>query len=267
MTSVVRLNRWAQVDPTPHPYDPAAALDGVRRLAPPVPPAAPAFPSLRPSDPVAWDAYQRACQQSLEWNTAMTEALVREYGPWASGWGMAPHATWDCWAPFVTSQDETVALVAEQLTRWRRWLEGAADRFGRLLPSLDAAAAAGPDDAVAAWEAAITELLTATVAWVEDDDGWQGRCHRVLTWLLTAAGLPEERSVTLVNQALGSRFDGWVRLSAADVADIAEHLARDVVGPRYGAFAGPGQGGDDWPDTWPDGWPSWRATNRARPHS
>ncbi|MFC0097296.1 hypothetical protein ACFFKH_07110 [Micromonospora marina] len=265
MTSVVRLNHWAQVDPAPHPYDPAAAVDVVRRLAPPVPPAAPAFPSLRPCDPIAWDAYRWACQQSLEWNTAMADALVREYGPWASGWGMGPHVTWDRWAPVVTSPEETLVLVAQELTRWRRCLEGTADRFGRLLPSLRAAA--GPDDTVAAWEAAITELLTATVAWVEDDDGWQGWCDRVLTWLLTAAGLPEERSATLVNRALGTRFYGRVRLSAADVADIAEHLARNVVGPRYGAFAGPGQGGDDWPDTWPEGWPSWRATNRARPHS
>ncbi|MER7890110.1 hypothetical protein ABTX15_09830 [Micromonospora sp. NPDC094482] len=109
--------------------------------------------------------------------------------------------------------------------------------------------------------------MTTTVARVEDEDGWQGWCGRVLTWFLNAAGVPEQRSATLVDRALDARFDGWVALCAADVVDVAERLAREVTGPEPGGLPRPGQGGDDWPDTWPSGWPSWRATDLARIHS
>ncbi|GAA2216844.1 hypothetical protein GCM10010429_46380 [Micromonospora olivasterospora] len=67
---------------------------------------------------------------------------------------------------------------------------------------------------------------------------------------------------------MGGRFEGWKRLSAADVVDLAERLARDVVGQEVSSeIPRSGRGADDWPDTWPDEWPSWRTTNLSRPDS
>ncbi|WP_431934310.1 hypothetical protein [Micromonospora sp. RP3T] len=261
------LDGWAEVDPARHPFDPAVAAGVVRRLAPPPPPPAPDMPSLEPYDATAWSAYQEAGRRSVEWNMAMTDALVAHYGTWAYDWAWPPTPVWDRWTPIVTSSEETLRLVAASLVAWRRWVEETAGRLHRLLPSLRAAALIGPDDAVVAWEAAIAELLTAAVAWAEETDDWFGRGRRLLTWLLTAAGLPVEHSVTLVGRALDARFHGWVHLTAADVADVAEHLAREVIGRSAGRLARPGECGDDWPDTWPHGWPSWRAANRPRPYS
>ncbi|MEV0005363.1 hypothetical protein AB0H28_24175 [Micromonospora sp. NPDC050980] len=194
----------------------------------------------------------------------MTEVLMAHYGTWAYGWHWGPRSLWYYFSQIVTSGPETLARVAAALVDWRQWLEEVAERFDRLLPALREAALAGPDEAVAAWEAAFAELLTAGSAWAEDADGWYGPCHRLLVWLLTAAGLPADRSVALVDGALAPWLARWTYLSAGEVADVAERLARQVVGREPGGLAAPGESGDDWPDTWPHGWPSWRATNR--PH-
>ncbi|MER7334190.1 MULTISPECIES: hypothetical protein [unclassified Micromonospora] len=262
------LAGWADVDPARHSFDPAGAPAIVRSLAPPVP----AVP-LAAQD-AAWPDDHAAREDAFQWNMAMTDALVGHYGAWAYGWhwslGVDDYVgelvgRWDFWAPISTSPAETLLLVADALVEWRRWLENLAERFDRFLPRLQGVAEQG--EIVAVWETAIAHLMTTTVARVEDEDGWQAWCARVLTWFLNAAGVPEQRSAALVNRALGARFDGWVRLSVADVADVAERLAREVAGLASGGIPRAGQGGDDWPDTWPDGWPSWRATNLPRVHS
>lgn len=256
------MDEWAEVDPARHPFDAAEAAGVVRRLAPPVPPAAPVPRRRQHFDEAAWAASREADRLSSDWHAALTDVLIDHYGSWAYGWHWGPRSRWPYFAPIVTSPPETLAGVAAALVDWRRWLEEVAERFDRLLPGLDAAPLAGPDEAVAAWEAAFAELLTAGSAWAEDPDCWHGPSNRMLTWLLTAAGLPVDRSVALVAEALAPWSTRWAYLSAADVADVAERLARNVVGREPGGLAGPGQSGDDWPDTWPHGWPSLRATNR-----
>ncbi|MDG4800978.1 hypothetical protein [Micromonospora sp. WMMD980] len=269
MTSWPRLDERAEVDPARHPFDAAEAADVVRRLAPPVPPVPPAAPAPRPRrrlDDAAWAASREADRLAAAWNAAMTDALMDHYGPWAYGWHWGPRSLWHYFSQIITSGPETLARVAAAIVDRRQWLEEVAERFDRLLPTLREAALAGPDEALAAWETAFGELLTAGSAWAEDPDCWLGPSSRLLTWLLTAAGLPVARSVALVDEALAPWLNRWAYLSAADVADVAERLAREVVGREPGAPAGPGRSGDDWPDTWPHGWPSWRATNRPPPH-
>ncbi|SCG40673.1 hypothetical protein GA0070213_102252 [Micromonospora humi] len=256
------MDEWAEVDPARHPFDAAEAADVIRRLAPPVPPAAPVPRPRQHLDEAAWAASREADRLASDWNAAMTDALMGHYGRWAYGWHWGPRSLWHYFSQIVTSGPETLTRVAAALVDWRQWLEEVAERFDRLLPALADAALAGPDAALAAWEAAFAELLTAGSAWAEDADYWYGPCRRLLTWLLTAAGLPTDRGVALVDQVLAPWLTRWAYLSAADVADVAERLARDVVGRDPGALAGPGQSGDDWPDTWPHGWPSFRATNR-----
>ncbi|WP_241825538.1 hypothetical protein [Micromonospora sp. CB01531] len=158
-------------------------------------------------------------------------------------------------------------MVADEIVRWQRWLQELAERFDRFRPSLRLEGTTERADTVPIWEAATAHLLTTTVARIEDDDAWQGWCRRVLTWFLNAAGVPEQRSATLVEEAVDARFDNWVPLTAADVADIAERIARQVRQSANGGVPRAGQGGDDWPDTWPHAWPSWRATNLARSYS
>ncbi|MCZ7437686.1 hypothetical protein O7598_14865 [Micromonospora sp. WMMC241] len=264
MTSWPRLDDWAEVDPARHPFDAAEAADVVRRLAPPVPPAAPVPHPRRHFDEADWAASREADRVAYEWNSAVTDALMGHYGSWAYSWHWGPRRHWYYFSPIVTSPPETLALVAAALVDWRRWLEEVAERFDRLLPALREATLTGPDEAVAAWESALAELLTTSSAWAEDADGWWGPCSRLLTWLLTAAGLPEDRSVALVGEALAPWSMTYAYLSAADVADVAERIAREVVGPEARTLA-PGETGDDWPDTWPHDWPSWRATNRPSP--
>ncbi|MEH0930329.1 hypothetical protein [Micromonospora sp. CPCC 205558] len=78
-----------------------------------------------------------------------------------------------------------------------------------------------------------------------------------LQWFLTAAGIPSERAQALVFGAL-KRFGWWAPLTAVEIGEIAERVARDALSPTGIVPTGRI---DNWPDTWPHGWPSWRATN------
>lgn len=260
------LRSWASVDPTRHPFDPAGARAVVRSIAAGMPPPAPV--DLR----VAWEVLVPARKEASRWNMAMTRALVEHYGDWAFGWhwsegtrdyvGRLP-PRYDYWEAISSPETETLTLLADELVEWRRCLERLAGRFDRLRPAL---CPDGLPDAVA-WEAAITHVVLTSVGHREDYDQAQGWCGRVLIWFLNAAGLPDERSAELVDGSMARWYHGWARMGAADVADVAERLAREVTGAPRAGLARTGEGADDWPDTWPHGWPSWRATNFARDHS
>ncbi|MET7371675.1 hypothetical protein [Micromonospora arida] len=185
--------------------------------------------------------------------------LSDRYGQWAYRWYWGPVEREQL--GFVTDRiptpAEAPAFVADSLLAWRRWLESLAERFDRILPSLDAAHTGGAADVIIAWEAAITQLMTFALAPVVDNDGWPGWCHIVLRWFLTATGVPQAQAQALVDGAL-KRSGGWAPVTAVEIGEIAERVARDVLGP--GGIA-PAARVDSWPDTWPHGWPSWRATN------
>ncbi len=124
------------------------------------------------------------------WTEAVSVVLSARFGPWAYYWHWAPELrhSWN-WINRFPSPADAPVLAAELLLTWRRWLEGLAERFDRLRPLLDRAAAAGPADLVAGWEAAIAELVRAAAAPVADDDRWAGACRRALPWFLTATGV------------------------------------------------------------------------------
>ncbi|XTZ19044.1 hypothetical protein ACQSSU_19510 [Micromonospora echinospora] len=187
------------------------------------------------------------------WVDAVSVALSDRYGPWAYRWYWGPgegeRLGWV--TDRIPAPAEAPAFVAESLLSWRRWLDSLAERFDRFLPLLDPVRA-GPGDLVATWEAAIAHLMRTVVARVVDDDGWQGWCRLVLRWFLTAADVPAEHAEALVDSAVDKRFDRWVPLTAADIDDVAERLARDVLN-LTGIVVAPPNG--NWPDTWPQGWP------------
>jgi hypothetical protein len=223
------LAMWTEVDPARHPFDPVE----VPAVVPP----------LSRSD-------------ALVWVDAVGVALAERFGPWAYGWYWGPGESERL--GWITDRIPAPVFVTESLLVWRRWLENLAERFDRFLPLLDPARAVAPGDVHAAWEDAITQVMTTVIASVADDDGWQGWCRRVLRWLLTAAGVPVEQAEVLVDRAVDSRLDDWVPPTAAVVGEVAQRLSRDVLG-----LAGivPVARTDNWPDTWPQDRPSWRATN------
>lgn len=258
------LSSWAAVDPARHPFDPDGASAAVRAVAPPVPQPVPPGRRLSSAE------FPHARREAYQWYFGMCLALAERYGAWAFDWCWAPEAgayqrgqadRFDGFEPVRRPADETLRLVADELVLWRRFLEGVAEQFDRLLPPLRRDASAGEPTA-AGWEAAITHLVLTSAGHGDDSYAGAGWCRRVLTWFLSAAGVPERHGAELVGAALEAY--GHDSLSAADVADIAERLARQLTEPAAGGLARAGDAADDWPDTWPRGWPSWRATNLPR---
>jgi hypothetical protein len=258
------MSRWDAVDPARYPFDPGEALAVVRFVAPAVPGPVESGIRLPPAELTA------AREEGFRWYREVSLALADRYGNWAYGWNWSPGPAayrcgvthrYDLLEPIRTSADDTLRLVVNELVLWRNCLEGVAEQFDRLLPRVRPGGTISRAD-TAAWEAAITHLLLTTAGMGEESHlGWSSR---VLVWFLTAAGVPEKRSVDLVDVTLKGYY--YQFLSAADVADVAEHIARQVCAPATGNLARAGDATDDWPDTWPLGWPSWRATNLARDH-
>ncbi|MFF0467950.1 hypothetical protein ACFYPX_11075 [Micromonospora zamorensis] len=242
------LATWADVDPARHPFDPVEMAVAVRALVPPPPPP-PAFRDGR------WIGEAEA----FAWVDSVSVPLSDRYGQWAYRWYWGPVEREQL--GFVTDRIPTPAdapvFVADSLLAWRRWLESLAERFDYLLPSLEPTRAVGAADVVAAWEAAVAQLMTFATAPVVDNDGWPGWCQLTLRWFLTATGVPPEQAQAVVDGAL-ERFGWWAPLTAVAIDEVAERVARDVLNP---AGTVPTGRIDDWPDTWPHGWPSWRATN------
>jgi hypothetical protein len=235
---------WAEVDPARYPFDPVDVPVVVRTMVPAPPP--------RP----AWrEGRSVGGPEALAWVDAVGVALSERYGPWAACWYWTPGQCdrLGSITDRMPTPAEAPAFVADSLLVWRRWLETVAERLDRFLPVLDPVQAARSGDVVAAWEAAIAQVMMTVIAPIVDDDGWQGWCRRVLQWLLTAAGVPAEQAQALVDGAVDERFDYWVPPTAAVVGEVAERLARDVLG-SVGMV--PVARTDSWPDTWPQDWPS-----------
>jgi hypothetical protein len=79
----------------------------------------------------------------VNWERAITDALVATYGAWARGWSYAssepggggPVHAWCCAAHSWAGPAETARKVKEALTEWRVWLERLGARFDELAPA------------------------------------------------------------------------------------------------------------------------------------
>jgi hypothetical protein len=224
---------WSDVDPRLHPFDHGDALDAVRSLG-----AASRTPTRparkRTSDPgEASAAYSRLCQWShtvgWDWARAMTDDLVARYGRWSTGWRWAPDegdlgggpvGAWCCTLHSITTPEETLERVAVSLCEWRDWLEYLGRRF-------DAHPLAGlsAEDRRDTWERATQHLIVQVLDRTGSGDAWYGHCRQVLTWFLTRWEVPPDTARTLVEEAIGGRFESWTMPEETLTADVAQRLA------------------------------------------
>ncbi|RZU73547.1 hypothetical protein EV384_1954 [Micromonospora kangleipakensis] len=215
---------WAEVDPARHPFDPSTVPDVVRGL-----PAAAAVPGRGGGDR-AWEV-----PGGDEWADAVSFGLVDRYGRWACGWRYSvgegdfdcgPVGAWCCPNHSITTPDATLALVAESLVEWRRWLEDLAERFDRFLPLVT-----GDDAEVSldAWERAVVHVVTVVVDRTQAESAWYNHCKQVLGWFLTVAGVPDDRHDALIDAAVGGTFASWVAPSNLAIGELAERLAAEVA--------------------------------------
>ncbi|GAA3377431.1 hypothetical protein GCM10020367_53110 [Streptomyces sannanensis] len=219
---------WHDTNPEYHTFDPEAVHAVVRSLEP-----AGRVP-IRPQEPADLMAVIRwGHEEGRAWTDAMDHALVRHYGPWASGWrwahdegdfGGGPIGGWCCPRHSITTPEETVARVADCLIEWRKWLEDLNERFARF-PVRDVP----PEDREWMWDRAAVHLVTQTMDRTGVGDAWYGTCALVLSWYLTANGVDADDASRLVRRAIGGRFDSWIAPKPAAIHDLGEQLARELT--------------------------------------
>ncbi|MEU9140963.1 hypothetical protein AB0D33_34275 [Streptomyces sp. NPDC048404] len=124
----------------------------------------------------------------------------------------------------MTSPDETLAKVATALCEWRSWLEDLAERFDRF--RLDSVPA---EERQHQWERAAVHLVTHVVDRTGAGDAWYGHCEQVLTWFLTRWGVEEATAETLVEEAIGGRFESWTGPEPDVVDDMARRLSLSLT--------------------------------------
>lgn len=227
---------WTEVDPATHPFDHAEALDVVRALGPAgQAPVRPEWKRLKDRDE-AYEEFKKLCDWARtvgwEWGEAMTQALVEQYGAWASGWrwshdegdlGGGPVGRWCCALHSITTPDETLERVAAALCEWRDWLEFLGRFFDRYpLSELPA------EDRRDAWERATHQLILHSLDRTGSGDAWYAHCRQVLTWFLTRWDVDQDTARTLVEDAIGGRFESWTAPENRVVYDVSEQLAASL---------------------------------------
>ncbi|MFC9034851.1 Fic family protein [Streptomyces arboris] len=221
---VPRFLSWDEVDPALHPFDASSAAQVVRSLGPAR--CVPRRPDVPYGDPVmsAWSH-----QEAELWATAMSHALVQQYGRWAMGWRWAhdegdfdggPVGNWCCPQHSVTTPEETLARVVAALCEWRGWLESLAGWFETYPLELDAV-----EEQRILWERAARNLILHVTDRTGCGSGWHGHCHQVLTWFLSHWGVSPDVARELVEEAIGGRFLSWTGPDAVLVEDVVERLA------------------------------------------
>ncbi|MEU6347922.1 hypothetical protein ABZ896_01180 [Streptomyces sp. NPDC047072] len=244
---------WPDVDPARHPFSAEEALDVVRSLEAagrvPVPPPR---TRTRDYDEMVAESSRHirwAHSEGWDWVRDLTRQLVERYGSWATGWRWShdegdlsggPVGGWCCASHSISTPEETLARVARSLCEWREWLEFLARRFEAYpLGTLPV------EDRRNAWDRATHHLILQSLDRTGSGDAWYGHCAQVLTWFLTRWDVPPETAETLVEEAVGGRFESWTAPKGTLVDDVAEHLAtalepdpgapvlRDADGYRY----------------------------------
>ncbi|WP_331771080.1 hypothetical protein OG948_46490 (plasmid) [Embleya sp. NBC_00888] len=195
---------WADVAPAAHPFDPATV---------------PGTVPYRAGD-------------DRDWHRDITHAFVDRYGVWACGWSAlttntpegvglpgGPRDFWDA------DPDTVRRGVVGSLLGWRAWLEELAVVFAEFrLPSDD------PEVRARRWEQVVVRLIAMAVERVAEDEYWHYSCEQVLSWCLSASGVPDERAQDLVTAATEGRFSSWVRSSESNAAEVARAVATELSG-------------------------------------
>jgi hypothetical protein len=74
----------------------------------------------------------------------------------------------------------------------------------------------------------VAVLVTAVVEQTSAGDAWYGHCEQVLSWSLESLGVHEERTGTIVEAAIGGRFESWVGPDQGVVDDLAQKIGQGL---------------------------------------
>ena len=215
--------RWADVDPTGRPFDPAPA-------------AAIALRHVRAA--VGGDLGRRTPIAGVERDdveAAIARELVVAYGPWAAAWSWSPSEPgdggpvpgWCCARDSVLADGDrdaraTIERVVAAVTALRALLEELAARFAELR----AAAAGLPLERGV--EHAAAALLPLVLERTGAEDAWYRTFCRFLAWYVeTLGGEPE--ALAVIDDVVGGRFASWITPDAGVAAEACRALG-DAVG-------------------------------------
>jgi hypothetical protein len=229
------LATWKDVDPARHPFDSASAEAVVYSLEP-----SRHVPHLPEGahDPRTWDdalirrLNEWESREAHPWVAAMSYALAERYGRWTFGWCWAqgegecdggPIKTWFSARRSIGTPQNTPATVAAALCEWREWLESLARWFESypLNPSTSV-------DRQLTWRRAARDLIMHVIERTECLSGWHAHCRQVLTWFLERWGVDPYLAVTLVDAAIGGRFESWTDPDPALVDNVVEGLTESI---------------------------------------
>ncbi|MGX1881467.1 hypothetical protein [Streptomyces sp. NPDC055287] len=202
----LRNQTWADLDPTGRTFDADDAYDVVAAI--PIP----------EQDPDR--------MRGFRYQDAVTRALADRFGTWVVGWNDSTHfggpvEAWCCPSHSVTTEEETPDRVVDSLEEWCDWLRELAEKFDRLSP----APYASDEDRQWAWERATARLVTVVLDRTSCEAGWYGHCVLVLRWYLESNGVPPERALEWVEEAVGGRFKSWTDPGPLLVEDVAVRIA------------------------------------------
>jgi hypothetical protein len=208
---------WDDADPRRHAFDSSEARAIIAGMTPELP----------------------GRRQREAWQEAVTQALAVRFGRWTWGWawgrdesdlGGGPVGSWCCLVDSIGTAEQTTERAHEALCEWRRWLEKLAALFDTLtLP-------AGPShERLAAWERAVTVLVTEVVEQTDAGDAWYEHCAQVLDWFLAHHQVPAANRGGLVEDAIGGRFESWEAPRPELVTEIGHRIATAVEGPTANA--------------------------------
>jgi len=214
---------WADVDPAAHPFDPDSVAGVIRGL--------PLAHQRPPTPDVYGPGFSAECDAADLWTGEMTVGLAKHYGEWALGWRWSagegdidggPVQSWCCPHHSFDTPEWTLEVMREALLEWRGWLEELAERFEGFLPI-------PPDDRQAAWERAVAQLVTVVAIRTRGGSAWYQHCEKVLSWFLERAGIPSVQHRTLIDDAIGGRFESGLEPEPAITEAIAKDLATTLT--------------------------------------
>ena len=217
MPTAVSALRWTDVDPATHAFDPARLARVVDRV---LPSAAPVGPAL--------DEKRRRLEEDVD------RALIASEGPWIAGW------RWAASEPGCGGVVRAYCCAADSLkgspAQIRDTIVGAAADLRARLEDLAVMFRAwdreveGLDEGEAATRIA-SRLLPVVLDWTGAEDAWYATFARLLGWALERRGVSARRAESIVDRAVGGRFESWLQppedTVRAGLGDLAELARRD----------------------------------------